>query len=70
MQCIPLNVIWTLKYDEARCVNVPLVGFVSGIFNAVTDLLVLCLPIPIIWRLHLPLQKRIGMVAIFTTGGV
>lgn len=33
-----------------------------------TDFLIFCLPIPVLWKLQLPLRKRIGVLAIFTTG--
>lgn len=33
-----------------------------------TDFLIFCLPIPVLWRLQLPLRKKIGVLAIFTTG--
>lgn len=33
-----------------------------------TDFLIFCLPIPVLWKLQLPLRRRIGVLAIFTTG--
>lgn len=70
LQCIPLHAIWRLQRAGARCVDSYLLQFLSAVFNAGTDLAILCLPIPILWRLHLPIRKKIGLVLIFTSGGM
>ena len=41
---------------------------VQGVANVVLDLFILCLPIPIVWRLQLQLQKKLGIIAVFMTG--
>ncbi|KAL8645865.1 MAG: hypothetical protein Q9226_007105, partial [Calogaya cf. arnoldii] len=38
--------------------------------NFVSDLYILFLPLPVIWNLHLPTKKRVGLVAIFGTGSL
>ena len=39
-----------------------------GIANLVSDIYLILIPLPVIWRLQLPLSKKIGISAIFLTG--
>ena len=47
-----------------------MIGYVRGPFNLLSDLYLLLLPLPAVWHLHLPLQKRLGIAAIFLTGSL
>ncbi|MCJ1242111.1 hypothetical protein MMC14_010118, partial [Varicellaria rhodocarpa] len=40
----------------------------NGVFNAVSDIYILLLPLPSIWRLQLPMRKKTGLIATFLTG--
>ena len=40
----------------------------QGISNVLLDLFILCLPIPTVWGLQLPVRKKIGVTLIFMTG--
>lgn len=39
---------------------------VFGIFNTINDFMVLALPIPIVWKLQLPIKQRIAVISIFS----
>ena len=54
-----------LSVNTAR--DIPL-GITQGAVGVATDFVVLCLPIPVVWRLQLPLRKKLGILAIFMTG--
>ena len=41
---------------------------VSGIVNVITDFYVLILPIAMVWSLQLTTRRKIGVIAIFSTG--
>lgn len=43
-------------------------GVVQAVFNVALDLFILILPIPAIVQLQLPMNKKIGVFAIFLTG--
>ncbi|KAL8713319.1 MAG: hypothetical protein Q9220_002518 [cf. Caloplaca sp. 1 TL-2023] len=45
-------------------------AFFKGTFNVVLDILILTLPIPIISRMKMARNKKIGIMAIFGTGGI
>ena len=54
-----------LSVDTAK--DIPL-GISQGVVGVATDFLIFCLPIPVVWKLQLPIRKRIGVLAIFMTG--
>ena len=47
-----------------------MIGYVRGPFNVVSDFYLLLLPLPAVWQLQLPLQKKLGISAIFLTGSL
>lgn len=42
----------------------------AGVLNSVSDLVTTVLPIPIAWRLQMPLKQRIGVCILLCLGGV
>lgn len=71
MQCLPLHDTWNFQPGgRQRCLDAPLLGFITTTTNAITDLYVLALPLPLIWKLQLPTRKKIGVIATFASGGL
>ena len=56
-------IMFSVNTDKAT----PL-GIAQGAVGVGTDFLVFCLPLSVIWKLQLPLRKKIGVLAIFMTG--
>lgn len=54
-----------MSVDTAR--DIPL-GITQGAVNVASDFYILCLPMPVVWKLQLPRGKKIGVLAIFMTG--
>jgi hypothetical protein len=54
-----------LSVNTAR--DIPL-GITQGVVNVITDFLIFCLPIPVVWKLQLPRRKKVGVLAMFMTG--
>ncbi|MCJ1455824.1 hypothetical protein MMC28_006181 [Mycoblastus sanguinarius] len=54
-----------LSVDTAR--DIPL-GITQGAVNVASDFYIFCLPIPVVWKLQLPPQRKLGMLATFMTG--
>lgn len=67
-RCSPRAKAWdlTIQGGECRDHNWRLVLF--GAFGVVSDFAVLLLPMPVLWTLHLPKAKKLGLMAIFATG--
>ena len=43
-------------------------GIAQGVANIIGDFWLLLTPVPVIWKLQLSFQKKIGVTAIFMTG--
>ena len=69
-QCSPIKAAWDMTVKNPKCIkfNVEVVFF-SGL-NAATDLITICLPLPLLWKLQLPLEKRIQLMGLFLAGGL
>lgn len=66
--CIPLNKYWEPTV-AGQCFDPAPVRLANSISTIVTDVIILCLPIPQIWGLHgLRRTDRIGLTAVFAMG--
>lgn len=70
--CRPFQTQWRLELlrESATCGNLDLATYVESVLNAVTDLVIMCLPVPILWSLQLPTRKKIGVLVTFATGSL
>lgn len=67
--CVPRKgESWALALLSSRCRVTIVMAYVQGIFNIVSDFYVLVLPLPVLWKLQLPLRKKVGVSAVFMTG--
>ena len=66
----PISSYWELKADHRDCIpeGPPLV--VQSVLNVVTDFMIYALPIPTLFTLSLPWTQRVGLVVLFSVGGV
>ena len=51
--------------DTAKGISSRVAQCVAGV---IIDFFIFCLPTPVVWKLQLPLRKKIGVLAIFMTG--
>lgn len=58
---------WDLTVLE-KCSRARVLAVVLGTVNSAVDIYLLILPIPVVLPLHLPLQRKIGVLAIFMVG--
>ena len=67
--CIPRKgESWALGLLSSRCRDTMAMTYVQGIFNIISDFYVLVLPLPVVWKLQLPLRKKVAVSAVFMTG--
>jgi hypothetical protein len=59
----PLNYLWNRFSPTAQgaCFDQLLFLLVTGIINAVLDIIILITPIPEIWKLKLSVKKKVGV---------
>lgn len=60
---------WTLSFvPQPECISETNLLLAAGIINVVTDLIVVLLPMPIVWRVKLPVQQQIVLGLLFAVG--
>ncbi|KAJ6443608.1 hypothetical protein O9K51_04787 [Purpureocillium lavendulum] len=63
--CHPIESFWT---HEGKCMDFKMAGIGYSIVNIGTDFAVWLMPIPIMWRVQLPLAQKIALSIIFLLG--
>ncbi|KAL8906166.1 MAG: hypothetical protein Q9207_002199 [Kuettlingeria erythrocarpa] len=58
---------WDLRVLQ-KCERLSVMGPIHGVVGLAADLLILVLPLPVIYSLHLPRPKKIGLFMVFLTG--
>ena len=70
VQCRPVRAAWDPTVADPTCIRVNAAYIVIGTFNAVVDIVILCIPIPLLWRLQISIQKKAQLISIFLLGGL
>lgn len=65
--CIPHEAIW-YPWVKGTCIDRNALAIVGSAFNIVIDLIILVLPQPIIWKLQMTTQRRLGVSLVFSVG--
>ncbi|KAF2114937.1 hypothetical protein BDV96DRAFT_646803 [Lophiotrema nucula] len=73
---VPLNFIYCMPHHGrpwdvtvlTNCNHLRIPGLVHGGMNVAADVTLVCLPIPVVSKLQIPLGKKIAILGIFATG--
>lgn len=65
-ECIPVQAYWQLT--PRRCINNNVAFLGATISNVVVDIVILLLPLPMLWRLHLDTKRRLALSGVFICG--
>ena len=68
-QCNPVHKAWDLE-AKGTCVNILLAACIPGSINVLCDFVTVILPIPMIWKLQMRLNRKIQLVGIFLLSGL
>ncbi|KAI0890386.1 uncharacterized protein GGS22DRAFT_150763 [Annulohypoxylon maeteangense] len=67
-------VLWgtnsSAKNITSHCVNTQYMSLIFGVTDFITDVVIIGIPIPLIWRLSLSVSKKIAIISVFLLGGV
>ncbi|KAI9705288.1 MAG: hypothetical protein M1820_005287 [Bogoriella megaspora] len=69
LQCIPLKKTWD-PAQPGKCISYKLLIVTSAVFNMLSDLLMLILPLVWISRLHMSFKRKRGVSAMFLLGSL
>ncbi len=67
-QCTPVNKAWDPTVPGS-CVDIILAACIPGAINVLSDFITVLLPMPLVWGLQMPLNRKIQLVAIFLLSG-
>lgn len=67
--CHPISYFWNTK-QPGGCINEIAFFRWNGICNLLLDAVVLCLPLPMVWKLKVEVKQKIILSAIFLLGGL
>lgn len=68
--CRPYARAWDATITTGSCINRPAVYVATAVSNIVTDLFILVIPIPMVIRLKIPVQQKIGLASMFAVGSL
>ncbi|KAF2468387.1 uncharacterized protein BDR25DRAFT_205126, partial [Lindgomyces ingoldianus] len=68
-QCTPVDSIWGASLKK-HCIKYPMLIKICGIINILTDVAILALPIPSLWRLNLSAARKRLLLLMFLIGGI
>ena len=67
--CRPRAKIWKPALP-GECLNFQVFILITGLFNAVSDITLLAMPIVVVWRLQMSMKRKLGISAVFAIGTV
>ncbi len=66
-QCRPLIRAFD-KDTPGTCIDTAKFWFANAGFSIATDVIILMLPMPLVWKLEVPMAQKIALVAVFAVG--
>jgi hypothetical protein len=68
--CQPLAFFWDPTIEGGHCININAFFRWISLPNILTDMAMLIMPLPTVWKLHLSMNRKIGLTVTFLTGSV
>lgn len=69
LQCLPVRADWNPSV-QPRCVNLDVELIILSSINVVTDVTLLALPMPLVWRLQTSRSRKLQVSCTFLLGGL
>ncbi|KAK5995606.1 hypothetical protein PT974_04020 [Cladobotryum mycophilum] len=67
-ECKPFHLYWQVLPNPGECAAAQLQLIVLGVLNIVTDAMLLVLPVPVIFGIRAPWQRKLQLTCLFTLG--
>ena len=67
-QCNPRQKIWNKLITTGHCYDIYAMDKATGVFNVISDFVILVLPMSSIWRLQMALRKKLLISGVFAVG--
>lgn len=70
LKCHPLAYMWDTSIPGGHCLNINESNRWVNLPNILIDVVILVLPFPVIWRLHISKNQKLGLAVTFLTGSM
>ncbi|KAF6811425.1 integral membrane protein [Colletotrichum sojae] len=68
--CLPISAFWNPKIPNPRCLNQRKIFIADLALAIITDFFILTLPVPLLWGLRMPWQKKLKILILLGAGGI
>lgn len=68
-QCHPISGAWN-PFIKAKCINTDAAILTAAAMTIATDAIILSLPLPLVWKLHLPRVQKLQLTGVFLLGAL
>ena len=68
LRCLPVNQLWDPTVPGHCFIDQELLGHARAIFNVVSDICILVMPVVWVWELQLIWKRKLGVCLIFASG--
>jgi hypothetical protein len=68
--CIPFNFLWDRTIPGGHCFSINSYFRWASLANIITDVVMLVLPLPVIWKIQTTTNTKIGLTITFATGSL
>lgn len=68
--CNPIRLYWEVNRHNGTCLNRPTIIITDSVVSVITDLAILVFPIALTWSLHMPIAKKLHVIAILGAGSI
>lgn len=66
-ECVPRSRAWDQSIP-GHCIDILMLVNVDGVFNAVTDFIMVIMPLGVVWNLSMKFTRKVHVVLAFTFG--
>ncbi|KAJ5651684.1 hypothetical protein N7507_009110 [Penicillium longicatenatum] len=68
--CNPIHLFWDANDHDGMCLNRSVIIITDSVISVITDLAILIFPIVLAWTLHVPVSKKLYVIAILGAGSI
>ena len=69
-ECTPIHYFWNRQPVNGHCIDIQKFFVGQAVPNIVTDFALLALPLPLIWKLHIPHGQKFALSGVFLLGSL
>ena len=70
LHCRPLAFYWDRSIPNGYCASDNVVAYSITSVDVIFDVVVLILPVPWLWGMHMPAPKRMAVIGLFILGSL